>query len=230
MHQRKAKIARHSTLASSPFLVSNSSNLPSTSTLLLSQTPCGQWCVDVYGTLEELLEVIAWAELGNRHPRQACKHLSNPHNALDRSAAIEAKGFMLIKVGLLNIDGYYNSLLAFIDRAVEDCYLFLSAPNGQRQRSLPKTRARQSNQHQIRALSMIDSLDLTKYASTHGGRMLRPDPHQDKKDRHPPIVIRHSRKRCGADSSDSLQKMQDMSSTWIPCLTSLSLVRRCPFS
>lgn len=60
-----------------------------------------------YGTLEELLEVIAWSQLG-----------------------IHDK-----PVGLLNVDGYYNSLLAFIDKAVEEGFIcpnarqiFVSAP------------------------------------------------------------------------------------------------------
>ncbi|RRT64416.1 hypothetical protein B296_00014305 [Ensete ventricosum] len=48
-----------------------------------------------YGTLEELLEVITWAQLG-----------------------IHSK-----PVGLLNVDGYYNSLLAFIDKAVDDGFI-----------------------------------------------------------------------------------------------------------
>ncbi|KAF7069609.1 hypothetical protein CFC21_075219 [Triticum aestivum] len=48
-----------------------------------------------YGTLEELLEVITWAQLG-----------------------IHDK-----PVGLLNVDGYYDLLLAFIDRAVEEGFV-----------------------------------------------------------------------------------------------------------
>ncbi|XP_043710544.1 cytokinin riboside 5'-monophosphate phosphoribohydrolase LOG7-like isoform X2 [Telopea speciosissima] len=48
-----------------------------------------------YGTLEELLEVITWAQLG-----------------------IHDK-----PVGLLNVDGYYNSLLSFIDKAVEEGFI-----------------------------------------------------------------------------------------------------------
>ncbi|URE18537.1 Cytokinin riboside 5'-monophosphate phosphoribohydrolase [Musa troglodytarum] len=82
MHQRKAEMARHS----DAFIA----------------LPGG------YGTLEELLEVITWAQLGI-------------HNK---------------PVGLLNVDGYYNSLLAFIDKAVEDGFIqpyqrhiFVSAPN-----------------------------------------------------------------------------------------------------
>jgi cytokinin riboside 5'-monophosphate phosphoribohydrolase len=52
-----------------------------------------------YGTLEELLEVITWAQLGiHRKP-----------------------------VGLLNVDGYYNSLLTFIDKAVEEGFISPSA-------------------------------------------------------------------------------------------------------
>ncbi|CAA7399717.1 unnamed protein product [Spirodela intermedia] len=48
-----------------------------------------------YGTLEELLEVISWAQLG-----------------------IHSK-----PVGLLNVDGYYNSLLALIDSAVDEGFI-----------------------------------------------------------------------------------------------------------
>ncbi|XP_016459425.1 cytokinin riboside 5'-monophosphate phosphoribohydrolase LOG1 [Nicotiana tabacum] len=82
MHQRKAEMAKHS----DAFIA----------------LPGG------YGTLEELLEVIAWAYLG-----------------------IHDK-----PVGLLNVDGYYDSLLTFIDKAVEEEFIcpnapqiFVSAPN-----------------------------------------------------------------------------------------------------
>ncbi|XP_052175955.1 cytokinin riboside 5'-monophosphate phosphoribohydrolase LOG7 [Diospyros lotus] len=48
-----------------------------------------------YGTLEELLEVITWAQLGiHRKP-----------------------------VGLLNVEGYYNSLLCFLDKAVDEGFI-----------------------------------------------------------------------------------------------------------
>ncbi|KAL2649401.1 hypothetical protein R1flu_017529 [Riccia fluitans] len=60
-----------------------------------------------YGTLEELLEMITWVQLG-----------------------IHDK-----PVGLLNVDGYYNSLLALFDKAVEEGFvqplarnILLSAP------------------------------------------------------------------------------------------------------
>ncbi|MBA0640944.1 hypothetical protein Goshw_012829, partial [Gossypium schwendimanii] len=82
MHQRKAEMANHSDC----FIA----------------LPGG------YGTLEELLEVITWAQLG-----------------------IHDK-----PVGLLNVDGYYNYLLTFIDKAVDDGFIkpsqrhiFVSAPN-----------------------------------------------------------------------------------------------------
>ncbi|KAI3725493.1 hypothetical protein L1987_65283 [Smallanthus sonchifolius] len=52
-----------------------------------------------YGTLEELLEVITWAQLGiHKKP-----------------------------IGLLNVDGYYNSLLSFIDKAVDEGFVTLDA-------------------------------------------------------------------------------------------------------
>ncbi|KAL8543442.1 hypothetical protein ACS0TY_004107 [Phlomoides rotata] len=82
MHQRKAEMSRHSDC----FIA----------------LPGG------YGTLEELLEVITWAQLG-----------------------IHDK-----PVGLLNVDGFYNYLLTFIDKAVDDGFIkpcqrniFVSAPN-----------------------------------------------------------------------------------------------------
>ncbi|KAK9112540.1 hypothetical protein Scep_020059 [Stephania cephalantha] len=82
MHQRKAEMARHSDC----FIA----------------LPGG------YGTLEELLEVITWAQLG-----------------------IHGK-----PVGLLNVDGYYNYLLTFLDKAVDDGFItsshrqiIVSAPN-----------------------------------------------------------------------------------------------------
>ncbi|CAA6656082.1 unnamed protein product [Spirodela intermedia] len=81
MHQRKAEMSRHS----DAFIA----------------LPGG------YGTLEELLEVISWAQLGiHRKP-----------------------------VGLMNVDGYYDALLALIDSAVGEGFIdpsqrhiFISAP------------------------------------------------------------------------------------------------------
>jgi uncharacterized protein (TIGR00730 family) len=48
-----------------------------------------------YGTLDELFEAITWAQLGiHRKP-----------------------------IGLLDVEGYFASLLAFVDRAVEDGFI-----------------------------------------------------------------------------------------------------------
>ncbi|XVE56260.1 hypothetical protein DITRI_Ditri03aG0224000 [Diplodiscus trichospermus] len=75
MHQRKAEMARHSDC----FIA----------------LPGG------YGTLEELLEVITWAQLG-----------------------IHDK-----PVGLINVDGYYDYLLTFLDKAVDDGFIKPSQRN-----------------------------------------------------------------------------------------------------
>ncbi|KAE8692916.1 Detected protein of confused Function [Hibiscus syriacus] len=98
MHQRKAEMARQS----DAFIA----------------LPGG------YGTLEELLEVITWAQLG-----------------------IHDK-----PVGLLNVDGYYNSLLSFIDKAVEEGFvspnarhILVSAPTA---RDLVKSMEEYEPQHE----------------------------------------------------------------------------------
>jgi uncharacterized protein (TIGR00730 family) len=49
-----------------------------------------------YGTLDELFETLTWAQIGEH---------SKP-------------------VGLLNVNGYYNSLLDMLDRALEEKFLF----------------------------------------------------------------------------------------------------------
>ncbi|KAJ9542141.1 hypothetical protein OSB04_028647 [Centaurea solstitialis] len=85
MHQRKAEMARHSDC----FIA----------------LPGG------YGTLEELLEVITWAQLG----------IHDKPTELDRTGQ-DSTGQDKI-VGLLNVDGYYDSLLAFIDKAVDDGFI-----------------------------------------------------------------------------------------------------------
>ncbi|KAH7298436.1 hypothetical protein KP509_25G043100 [Ceratopteris richardii] len=73
MHQRKAEMARHA----DAFIA----------------LPGG------YGTLEELLEMTTWSQLG-----------------------IHDK-----PVGLLNVDGYYNALLALLDKGVEEGFIKPSA-------------------------------------------------------------------------------------------------------
>ncbi|KAG6774708.1 hypothetical protein POTOM_022074 [Populus tomentosa] len=81
MHQRKAEMARQA----DAFIA-----LPDIIVNFTQNSPTGG-----YGTLEELLEVITWAQLG-----------------------IHDK-----PVGLLNVDGYYNSLLSFIDKAVDEGFI-----------------------------------------------------------------------------------------------------------
>lgn len=49
-----------------------------------------------YGTLDELFETLTWAQIGEHQK----------------------------PVGLLNVDGYYDPLLAMLDRAVEEQFLF----------------------------------------------------------------------------------------------------------
>jgi hypothetical protein len=49
-----------------------------------------------YGTLDELFETLTWAQIGEH---------AKP-------------------VGLLNMDGYYDPLLAMLDRAVQEKFLF----------------------------------------------------------------------------------------------------------
>ena len=69
MHQRKAEMAHHS--------------------------DCFTASSGGYGTLEELLKVITWAQLG-----------------------IHDK-----PMGLLNVDGYYNHLLTFIEKTVDNGFI-----------------------------------------------------------------------------------------------------------
>ncbi|KAJ6906474.1 cytokinin riboside 5'-monophosphate phosphoribohydrolase LOG5-like [Populus alba x Populus x berolinensis] len=111
MHQRKAEMARNSDcfialpgpMHFSLLCINRSRELVSFFILVVINDVFGG-----YGTLEELLEVTTWAQLG-----------------------IHDK-----PVGLLNVDGYYNYLLTFIDKAVDDGFIkpsqrniIVSAPN-----------------------------------------------------------------------------------------------------
>eukprot|EP00258_Populus_trichocarpa_P048287 XP_024464306.1 cytokinin riboside 5'-monophosphate phosphoribohydrolase LOG1 isoform X1 [Populus trichocarpa] len=108
MHQRKAEMAKHA----DAFIA-----LPGTCILIQSNYSCIKYtCMHThthtthayvessfrvifslggYGTMEELLEIISWSQLG-----------------------IHEK-----PVGLLNVDGYYNSLLALFDKGVEEGFI-----------------------------------------------------------------------------------------------------------
>lgn len=85
-----------------------------------------------YGTLEELLEVITWAQLGIHHKpviptddRQLQVLLDRLNFSLDPTDGWAAR--VSLQVGLLNVDGYYNALLTFIDKAVEEGFINPSA-------------------------------------------------------------------------------------------------------
>ncbi|XP_042424356.1 probable cytokinin riboside 5'-monophosphate phosphoribohydrolase LOG4 [Zingiber officinale] len=54
---------------------------------------------DGYGTMEELLEIIAWSQLGIHHK----------------------------PVGILNVDGYYNDLIQLFDKGVREGFIEDSA-------------------------------------------------------------------------------------------------------
>ncbi|GMN24823.1 hypothetical protein TIFTF001_000719 [Ficus carica] len=104
MHQRKAEMARQSDAF---IALPDVTNICPRAFGLVARVGSGRvgevyWFNPAscgYGTLEELLEVITWAQLG-----------------------IHDK-----PVGLLNVDGYYNSLLSFIDKAVEEGFICPSA-------------------------------------------------------------------------------------------------------
>jgi len=81
-----------------------------------------------YGTLEELLEVITWAQLGIHD-----KPVSFLICPIKTSRVLYFKLLTLFpkneQVGLLNVDGYYNYLLTFIDKAVDDGFIKPSQRN-----------------------------------------------------------------------------------------------------
>ncbi|XP_027101147.1 cytokinin riboside 5'-monophosphate phosphoribohydrolase LOG1 [Coffea arabica] len=119
MHQRKAEMARHS----DAFIA----------------LPGG------YGTLEELLEVITWAQLG-----------------------IHDK-----PVGLLNVDGYYNCLLSFVDKAVEEGFvspnarhIIVSAPTA---RELMNKLEDYFPHHEMVASKLNWDIEQLSYSSTKYG-------------------------------------------------------------
>ena len=69
-----------------------------------------------------MLEVITWAQLGI-HDKPVKKNLPNilTSNGKIQESKITKTNFL--QVGLLNVDGYYNSLLSFIDKAVEEGFI-----------------------------------------------------------------------------------------------------------
>ncbi|XP_037473806.1 cytokinin riboside 5'-monophosphate phosphoribohydrolase LOG-like isoform X1 [Triticum dicoccoides] len=104
MHERKAEMAR---FADAFIALPGTNSIPhsnSSTSEKIWNKPCIFCAVEFdnsvnltggYGTLEELLEVITWAQLGiHKKP-----------------------------VGLLNVDGFYDPLLSFIDVAVNEGFI-----------------------------------------------------------------------------------------------------------
>lgn len=85
--------------------------------------------------MEELLEVITWAQLGiHDKPVSIPSYIATKHHGFSNSNPNSVLG--TVQVGLLNVDGYYNYLLTFIDKAVDDGFIkpcqrniIVSAPN-----------------------------------------------------------------------------------------------------
>ncbi|KAJ1299173.1 hypothetical protein BS78_01G511800 [Paspalum vaginatum] len=99
MHERKAEMARQSDAFLALPGQAEPGNLQAIWPKNLKTVPHPSQKQGGYGTLEELLEAITWTQLGIHHK----------------------------PIGLLNVDGYYNSMLTFIDHAVEEGFISPSA-------------------------------------------------------------------------------------------------------
>ncbi|XP_072982563.1 cytokinin riboside 5'-monophosphate phosphoribohydrolase LOG1-like isoform X1 [Typha latifolia] len=103
MHERKSEMAKHA----DAFIALPGELIPPQTHPLLTTiwiflqnfSQRDEILLGGYGTMEELLEIIAWSQLG-----------------------IHDK-----PVGLLNVDGYYNSLLSLFDKGVEEGFIDSSA-------------------------------------------------------------------------------------------------------
>lgn len=73
-----------------------------------------------YGTMEELLEMITWSQLGIHEKPVSCKsaYLNHWHCLFYLFIYL-----FIVQVGLLNVDGYYNSLLELFDKGVEEGFI-----------------------------------------------------------------------------------------------------------
>ena len=76
--------------------------------------------------MEELLEMITWCQLGIHDKpvseltdRQITTRISNAFLSVRQTKA----GGLFSQVGLLNVDGYYDPLLAFVDKAVHEGFV-----------------------------------------------------------------------------------------------------------
>ena len=81
-----------------------------------------------YGTMEEMLEVITWAQLGihNKPVKIYACFFKDFGWAEIHDFVIF---FSLVQVGLLNVDGYYDCLLHLFDNGVKEGFIKPSARN-----------------------------------------------------------------------------------------------------
>lgn len=75
--------------------------------------------------MEELLEIITWAQLGI-HKKTV---LENHFHFLLKQFYHLIILYYFLQVGLLNVDGYYNNLLALFDTGVEEGFIKPGARN-----------------------------------------------------------------------------------------------------
>lgn len=82
-----------------------------------------------YGTLEELMEVVCWSQIGWQRGVRAVSltafltSLSPSLRRPRRSRSGFCAGYHSKPVGLLNVSGYYNPLLAMVDHAIEEGFI-----------------------------------------------------------------------------------------------------------
>ncbi|KAK2986553.1 hypothetical protein RJ640_022431 [Escallonia rubra] len=79
-----------------------------------------------YGTMEELLEMVSWSQLRVHHKPEEEKQATTGDMRLVAKKDESARAGQG-KVGLLNIDGYYDCLLRLFDKGVEEGFIDPSA-------------------------------------------------------------------------------------------------------
>lgn len=75
--------------------------------------------------MEELLEIVAWYQLGihDKPVSSQLIRLAPFHHDIELHEGL----CCVVQVGLLNVDGYYDSLLALFDKGVEEGFIEGSA-------------------------------------------------------------------------------------------------------
>lgn len=135
MHQRKAEMARQAdAFIALPGIESNTWILRTCSVVgtvrFIPASNCLHIYAGGYGTLEELLEVITWAQLGihdkpviSLHHFRWTGYMGARYQRWTDRLIDQIWLSIVLQVGLLNVDGYYNSLLTFIDKAVDEGFV-----------------------------------------------------------------------------------------------------------